>query len=523
MKFRIFNFAVILSLAAAAIVGCKKDNPGTENEVPSDLTPFVMTYEDFITPDDVQIVSPDTVSISVSSTYADKMGIKDFKGRAVTIWRTIGTIPFIRIIEDAKVEGDKIMLTTARGEFSDMFVDLDVMMETDLYVNRDYVPTKATRAGTNVDVTDNSGKYTDTEGVIHPAVIILDQDSPIAKSIMTRAGEQKTYFTAEELLEDNLSFEIININSAFKFDYQYPEDDDDDDDEGKDDDEDDGFEESFGMHIKGKVGVAAELSAYANVSVGFMKLKKFEVGIKGSAELSAKTSVGIEYNVKKEWENTLAKLGTTTMVFWVGVVPVPFTIESELKQNTAAEATASVEILASAKYSAQFEAGCGYKDGKWGANSKAEQKEKSFTFDGVRGAAEMEASTGVFFETGIFIGGSAGPTLSFGPNVSAEAEVAAEVSMDETVISASCAAYAGLAAEMGAKVKILGYTLAKWQTTVDILKFTLFEGSLSWTFNDEEWGTLVAEWTDILDSEEWDESDTKTPIPYRLPDQEMNL
>lgn len=518
MNSKILKFATIVVIAMVAFSGCKKDNP--EKDKPVDTAPFVMTYDDFITPDDVKIVSSDTTKISVSSAYAAKMGITDFKDRAVTIWRTIETVPFIRIIEDAKVEGDRVTLTTVKGEFADMFVNLDVMMDTELYVNRDFVPTKATRTGTAVDVTDISGKYTDANGVIHPAVIILDNDSPIAKSVMTRAGEQKTYFTAEELLEDNITFDIIDINSDFEFDYQYPEEEEDDD---NDDDVDGEVEESFGVHFKGKVGVAAKLSAYANLNVSYMKLKKFEVGVRGGTELSARTSVGIEYNIKKEWVKTLAKLGNTTMVFWVGPVPVPFTIENKLKQNTVAEATASVEIFASGQYSAEFEAGCGYKDGKWGANSSSEKKENTFKFDGVRGGAEMEASAGVFFETGIFLAGSAGPTLSFGPKLSAEAEVSSEVTNEGTVISASCGAYAGLSAEMGAKLKVLGYTLAKWETTVDILKFTIFEGSLSWTFNDEEWGSMVAEWTNILNSDEWDSTETKTPVPYRLPDQEMNF
>ena len=61
---------------------CKDDDSPVLEPQPEDLTPFAMTYVDFITPDDVQILSADTTRISVSSAYAEKMGIKFFKDRA---------------------------------------------------------------------------------------------------------------------------------------------------------------------------------------------------------------------------------------------------------------------------------------------------------------------------------------------------------------------------------------------------------------------------------------------------------
>ena len=133
-----------MAMAMVVMSACEKDDVLPE-PTPEDLTPFAMTYVDFITPNDVQILSSDTTTISVSSAYADKMGIKFFKDRAVTIWRTIGTVPFIRIITDAQEKNGEIILTTKRGEFSDMFENLEASLETDLYVNRDYVASRSTR------------------------------------------------------------------------------------------------------------------------------------------------------------------------------------------------------------------------------------------------------------------------------------------------------------------------------------------------------------------------------------------
>jgi hypothetical protein len=101
-----------MAIAMVVMSACNDDDSPVLEPKPEDLVPFAMTYVDFITPDDVQILTADTTSISVSSAYAEKMGIKFFKDRAVTIWRTMGTVPFIRIITDAQENNGKIILTT---------------------------------------------------------------------------------------------------------------------------------------------------------------------------------------------------------------------------------------------------------------------------------------------------------------------------------------------------------------------------------------------------------------------------
>ena len=210
MKTVFLKFSVIVAVIMAVVTSCDKPEPdnGDQN---TPKAPLVMTYQDFITPDDVQLLTSDTTSISVSKAYAEKMGITDFDDRAVTIWRTIGTVPFVRIITGSKTEKDEIILTTVKGEFCDMFENLDVSLETSLYVNRDYTPAVATRAGSTLQVDDISGKYIDADGIYHPAVIIFDENSPSVRALQTKSGETKNYFTAEELIEDNFSFDVVDI------------------------------------------------------------------------------------------------------------------------------------------------------------------------------------------------------------------------------------------------------------------------------------------------------------------------
>jgi hypothetical protein len=518
MKTNFLNLTAVIGLAMAVMSACDKNVPDADNQQAERKEPLVMTFEDFITPSDVQIISSDTTSISVSAAYAEKMGMMDFNDRAVTIWRTIGTVPFVRIITDSKVEKGEIILTTVKGEFSDMFENLDMTLDTDLYVNRDYVPTRTTRSGTSEEVTDISGKYMDSDGVYHPAVIIFEEDSPAVKGLQTKSGEARTYFTAEELLEDNYSFDIIDVHTDFKLDYEYPKT-----------DEDNGVEDTdTKIHIKGKVGVLAKLSSYVNVSVGWFKLKKFEVGIKGETELSAKMSFGIAKGIEYEQEHKLADLGSVTSVFWVGIIPVPYTVETSIKEKVEASAEASLALYTSAKYQLGFEKGCIYTSSNgWENTSKESYSKGSFNLDGIKGTAEVEASAGVFYEVAVLLGGSSGPTFSFGPKLSAEAEVHAEVNLDHFEVGASVGAYFGLSGEVGTKVTILGYQLAKWTAGFDLFKLTLFEGSITKQYTDEGWNKLETEWMSSLekDSHEWEfgEQSKSVSVPYRLPDSEMNF
>ena len=512
MKFNFIKFSIMMAITMVVVSACEKDDVLPE-PTPEDLTPFAMTYVDFITPNDVQILSADTTRISVSSAYAKKVGIKYFKDRAVTIWRTIGTAPFIRIITDAQENNGEIILTTKRGEFCDMFTDVEMSLVSDLYVNRDYVASRTSRNASGEEYTDVSDKYRDTDGVYHPAVIILDEDSPLAKSMQSRTGTTKNYFTAEELLAENATFNILNVQSDFIFDFQHPEKEQNPNGTGA------------AVHVKGKVGVTAQLSAYCNVKVGLASLQKFEAGVKGSAGLSAKASLTLQNQFKKKWQKELVPVGGHMMVFWVGPIPVPLVYESCIVQKVEAMATAAVDILASGKYTLSFEQGCLYEGGRWQDISKESKKTKAFKFDGIMGSARAEAKTGIFYQMGIYLGNSMGPEFAFGPSLSAEADVSASLfgnsAKKEYTVQGSLGAYAGLSGTIGTKIKFLGYELAKWDTSFDVFRLTLFKGSMVWNFSDDSWGKLQTEWTDMMDqsSEQWVfEETSKVVVPYRLAD-----
>ena len=86
------------------------------------------------------------------------------------------------------------------------------------------------------------------------------------------------------------------------------------------------------------------------------------------------------------------------------------------------------------------------------------------------------------------------------------AKVEATVNPDSGVkVEASANAYAGLSGEIGAKIKVFSYKLAEWNTGFDLFNVTLFDGSLSWKYTEDSWGTLKSDWTNIMtqDSDTW--------------------
>ena len=76
-------------------------------------------------------------------------------------------------------------------------------------------------------------------------------------------------------------------------------------------------------------------------------------------------------------------------------------------------------------------------------------------------------------------------------------------------------------------MSILGYDIAKWVTTFDLFKVTLFNTSFKYTYTDESWNKFEAEWTNLAEKHSgewgWPDESNSTRIPYRLPDKEMNF
>ena len=87
------------------------NDPATTRAGADQVEAYGLTYETFISENDVQILNADTTEISVSKEYADKLGITSFVNHPMGIWHSKSQLPYIRKATDQKLVGDRYILT----------------------------------------------------------------------------------------------------------------------------------------------------------------------------------------------------------------------------------------------------------------------------------------------------------------------------------------------------------------------------------------------------------------------------
>ena len=232
---------MLMSIAATATVmftACSDDlnELGTNNndQKPEGaqtalLEAYGLTYENFISNDDVIILDADTTQISISKAYAEKMGITTFVGHPMGIWHKIEQLPYIRKATAEKLVGDRYILTVQPATVAEIIGNKKVELNTGIYVNHDAEGGNVTRADGSM-LPSYAAKYMDENDVLHPAVIHMtdpygydkgyhvDGDQPVAQ---TRADGGYQYFTADELEEGTRASarrNILSFNSKIEMD-----------------------------------------------------------------------------------------------------------------------------------------------------------------------------------------------------------------------------------------------------------------------------------------------------------------
>lgn len=420
--------------------------------------PIVMSYNTFNNQDDVIITDADTTTISVSKKYLETMkyefNIKDGDTVPITIWRTMGTAPFVRNVIKSVEQGDRVILTTVSGDLGDVLGDNDLMLDTDIYV--DFSKSRAiTRGGVAVD---NYDRYVDNGGVIHPAVIIINEEGiegySQTESIIDQNGSK--YYTAEDLANSNADFRIINVDmnlgnhsltSPEKDLKLYMKD----------------------SHLKAKAGVRI------NIKTKKCKLKEFECSVYGDFGLDFTFGVESKTSIAS-WkkEEDIAKFCGYTYVFWIGYVPVAITCNAGALMAATAELSASCLFETSMKLHADYNAGV-YYSGDWNNRSSAHAS-ASAGFNIIKPlAVTAEASAGIELFADLKLYDCAGPKITFGPSV--DASLTASFNALENQIEFSTEGGVNVGGKFGVEMKILKWQLASWQQ-----KYSLFKQNL-WKYN----------------------------------------
>lgn len=449
----------LLGMLALNFTACSDDDEANVPPLEETSTePIVMSYDTFHNEDDVIITSADTSAISVSKKYLETMkygfDIKDRDTIPVTIWRTIDTPPFVRNVIKASEQGDRVILTTVSGDLGDILGDNDLEFDTDIYV--DFSQSRvATRGGTTVD---NYNRYIDNEGVIHPAVIILEEEgidgSSKTASCMTRNG--KVYYTAEDIAMSNADFRIIDVNlNLGNHSLTSPD-------------------KNVKLYIK-DANLKATAGVRINIKTKWFKLKKFECAAYGDFGLNFTSGIEAKTSIK-DWskEQDIAKFNCFTSVFWVGVIPVAIKCNAGALMAAEAELSASCQFETTVKLQAGYEAGV-YYSGEWGSKNSANAS-ASAEFNILNPlTVTAEATAGVEMYAELKLYDCAGPKITFGPSVGAS--LSASLNALEHQLEYSTEGEVNVGGKYGVEVKIWKWKLASWQKKYSVYNKNLWKYS----------------------------------------------
>lgn len=146
---------------------------------------YGLTFENFVTPNDVQILNADTTEISVNKALAEKLGITSFVNHPLGIWDAKNHMPYARKATAERLIGDRYILTVGSTTVAELIGNKKVTLNTSVYVNPNVTGNK-TRAG--IDMPSYAAKYMDENDVIHPAVILYTDPYGYDKEYHTLNG-----------------------------------------------------------------------------------------------------------------------------------------------------------------------------------------------------------------------------------------------------------------------------------------------------------------------------------------------
>ena len=436
----------------------------------SNYEPYGLTYHNFDSDNDVQILNADTTEIAVKKSLADKLGITNFENHPLGIWDSPNHMAYGRKGLKQELVGDTYIIKVGKATTAELIGDKAAQISTDLYVNED-AQAVATRAAED-NIPDFAAKYVDDNNKIHPAVILytdaygydkdcdLPGDQPSASATRAAQSGEYQYVTAEELLKStraSIHPTILSLNSKLPFEHKIDMGDGD------------------SISIKGDIPVDFCLNYFLTLNAGikwagiipYPAIKKFETGFDGNFGFHPEFTIGFSQEFKLPKDKEKVKIGHFkgyTFTFMIGVIPVAVTVNPNLYLKFDASVTGSAHLKCEYDYSNWFKAGVRY-DGDWHTFSEFEEIENEFTLFQPELEFTAGAGVGLYLAADVKIYDVAGPEIGVGPHLGAEASI----KISPKGIDWNAEVKLKVQAWAGAKIEILGYELAEWHETFNIV------------------------------------------------------
>lgn len=463
---------VVFCFGFAACSNDNLDNPSDGMDVAAEQAnseanyqPYGLTYHNFDTTGDVQILDPDTTEIAVKKSLADKLGIITFVNHPLGIWDSPSHMAYGRKVIEEKLIGDSYILKVKQATVAELVGDKLAQLSTDIYVNQDTNAVKASATADNIP--EYAAKYMDENGMYHPAVIqtigdevTVEGQEPTNNVRGSRTGEYD-YITAEDFIAKNPSngsWEVLKVNKTYSLNCKIPV--------GKD---------AAAIEFSGELPVNYRLNYSLTLDPGLRwergwfrpYVKKFETGLNGEFGIHPKGTISFKSELKLPEDKGKVKLAHFQgycFTFMAGPVPVVITIEPELNLQFDASVSGAVQMGFQYDYSNTFKSGIKYESNRWNIIRDCNVKENKYSLNRPEIELKAEAGIGLFLTTAVKVYGIAGLELGVGPRVGAEAKVTAS----DKGLKFNAEAKMTLQGWAGAKIGILGYDIAEWSTRFDI-------------------------------------------------------
>lgn len=417
-----------------------EEDPGVESLFHYEVNEnqlLVWQPEDYTSDLDVKIETADTTKISISKDFYDRLDVRIQAESILNITLAEDELPFIRKISDISDQGGRYWMTTTFVSVEEMFRHLDLEVSSEPY----YSGENLTRFG------DQRAALVDADGVVHPSKYIIDYPDGTREVLNVHE-----YMATRGAIDFNFNW---NPSTEFSIETE---------------------------HLKLELALKAKLSAYAHlgIDISWFKLQKFEAKLGGGVQVELPMTLDMHLDLlkKQELDKDIITGPRVSTVFWVGIVPISVGMTPALNLTGELVLRAQAQATFGFDYNMSYQTGVRYERNKgWTPLNSFTQNLSGHDFV-IGAAAQISAEVGLYAKLGLDIYGMKGLDVKLGAYINGDA--AAVVDYRGATVNYHCAW--GVDARLGAKVKILKWTLADWEARFNIFgPYTIIENEK--TFN----------------------------------------
>jgi hypothetical protein len=408
----------------------------------------------------------------------------------------LDTTGLLRKIDSFYFEQDEMVIETDQAEMGEIFLNADFTLNTEVMSVPQY----------KSDMTDEeiSRALTDKEGMIHPArITYITPYGSITKSAFPDGLEYHSSYFEVTLHDTCVNEEAIKIwldaylkaysNFVLEFNYKHG-------------------------YIGGKwyrpvyhPGRLIHFGAYYNG------------GIETSASINILTSYEAEYEKVKKLKNDLFKI---SYKFLVGVIPVFIDVSCDIYGRIECSFNGEVKASSGFQTSSDVKLGVAYDDGSLSPITEFSFS-NAFNPLTVEGSVSIAARAELYPQFLVSIYYAGGPTIDLVPYLSAAANASASYELGENALDAGWDANVdfGVDARIGAKLEILGKTLAKYNsgniTIVGPINIWNVPKSIEIKVGNNQQGTHDSTLSDhlvVLVKDSWTNPFPGIPVVFNVPE-----